>query len=80
MTLIIVFTNIIVITKIDSLSFKSNNSFLKEFFNVLDDLNNVNPKKRKWKKEKNEIYMIQFQNYLMISWELIITNTMSYRW
>ena len=79
MTLIIVFTNIIVITKIDSLSFKSNNSFLKEFFNVLDDLNNVNPKKRKWKKEKNEIYMIQFQNYLMISWELIITNTMSYR-
>ena len=79
MTLIIVFTNIIVITKIDSLSFKSNNSFLKEFFNVLDDLNNVNPKKRKWKKEKSEIYMIQFQNYLMISWELIITNTMSYR-
>ena len=79
MTLIIVFTNIIVITKIDSLSFKSNNSFLKECFNVLDDLNNVNPKKRKWKKEKNEIYMIQFQNYLMISWELIITNTMSYR-
>ena len=79
MTLIIVFTNIILITKIDSLSFKSNNSFLKEFFNVLDDLNNVNPKKRKWKKEKNEIYMIQFQNYLMISWELIITNTMSYR-
>ena len=79
MTLIIVFTNIIVITKIDSLSFKSNNSFLKEFFNVLDDLNNVNPKKRKWKKEKNEIYMIQFQDYLMISWELIITNTMSYR-
>ena len=80
MTLIIVFTNIIVITKIDSLSFKSNNSFLNKCFNVLDDLNNVNPKKRKWKKEKNEIYMIQFQNYLMISWELIITNTMSYRW
>ena len=52
MTLITVFTNIIVIKKFDSLSFKSNHSFMKEFFNELDDLNNLNPQRESTKKRK----------------------------
>ena len=44
--LIIVFTNIIAVKKrSDNLSFKSKNSFLKEFFNELGKLNNVNSQK-----------------------------------
>ena len=50
--LIIYFTNLIIVKKIDSLSFKSKHSFQKKFFNELDDLNNVNSQKESTKKRK----------------------------
>ena len=44
--LVVILTNIIAVKKrSDNLSFKSKNSFLKEFFNELGKLNNVNPQK-----------------------------------
>ena len=78
MTLFIVSTNIIVIEKkFDNLSFKSKHSFLNEFFNELDELNNVNPQK-KVKKRKKLMCMIKHLNY-MIFLEFLIINTMSYQ-
>ena len=53
MTLIIVFTNIIVIEK-DNFSFKSKHSFLNKILDDLDKLNNLNLKKESTKKKKNK--------------------------
>ena len=57
MTLIIVFTDIIMIEKkFDNLSLKSKHSFLNEFFHDLDKLNNLNPKKERTKERKINVY------------------------
>ena len=55
MTLIIVFTNIIVIEK-DNFSFKSKHSFLNEFHDDLDRFNNLNLKKESAKKKKRNVF------------------------
>ena len=53
MTLIIVFSNIIVTEKkIDKLSFRSKHSFLNEFFDDLDKLNYLNPQQESTKVKK----------------------------
>ena len=44
------------IKKFDGLSFKSKNSFLKEFFIELDDFNDVNRQKESIKKRKTNAY------------------------
>ena len=58
MTVITVFSNIIMILKkIHSLSFKSNYSFLTSFFNDLDQFNKLKPQKEETK-EKKQMCMI----------------------
>ena len=49
----------------DSLSFKSKHSFLSEFFDDIDKLNNPNPKNESTK-EKKYMCMMKCQNYIMI--------------
>ena len=56
MTLIIIFTDIIVIKKYDNLSFKSKHSFLNLFFGDLDKSNNLNPEKESTKQKKINLY------------------------
>ena len=56
MTLIIVFTDIILIEKNDNLSFKSKRSFSIEFFADLDKLNRVNPQKEITKERKINVH------------------------
>ena len=56
MTLIIDFTNFIVIKKFDSLSFKLKHYFLKDFFDELDDLNNLSTQKESTKRIKINVY------------------------
>ena len=57
MTLIVVFTDIIVIEKkINNLSFKSMHSSLSKLFDNLDKLNNLNPPKENTKKRKIKVY------------------------
>ena len=57
MTLIVVFTDIIVIEKkINNLSFKSMHSSLSKLFDNLDKLNNLNPPKENTIKRKIKVY------------------------
>ena len=65
--------------KIDTISFRPRNSFLKEFFNDLSKSNKLKRHIEETQKKKKQICLIQLQNYIMIVLKPIMTNTINFQ-